>query len=475
MSAHPHRPTVGRPVTGGQSTLTEDIVPLGYMVFDLAAFIDAIDEKATVTQADVATLRDAATRISDAITAVNDGISVLSRTAQETEDAAAGRMESIAANTDRFRRMAEWGTAISARTYSLEAALGDIVGANGQIARIARQVNILAVNASIEAARAGDAGRGFAIVAEAINELSRKTADAAGGVSNSIASLEEWTRSMRKDAELYAPDFKSGVEGALETRRVVEGIAADMTKARNQIEKLEQSMLSLDHDNTRAEPIYDALSRSSRETAQEVGEARLRSSQMMDLCETLLQRSVQIDDGGPDRRIIDYTQTLAHRVSEAMRDGMRRGLIDQRALFDFRYREIRGTDPVQHDTAFAGFTDQVVQDILEEALTFDPSITFCAICDRNGYIPTHNLKFSHRPSDDPAWNAAHCRNRRIFSDRTGTKAGANRAPFLMQVYRRDMGSEGVVMMKDVSAPIMIDGRHWGGLRIGCRSQAAERG
>jgi methyl-accepting chemotaxis protein len=60
---------------------------------------------------------------------------------------------------------------------------------------------------------------------------------------------------------------------------------------------------------------------------------------------------------------------------------------------------------------------------------------------------------------------ANCRNRRIFDDRVGLKAGRNTGPFLMQVYRRDMGGGDFVMMKDLSAPITVGGRHWGGLRM----------
>ncbi|MFM7301746.1 MAG: methyl-accepting chemotaxis protein, partial [Alphaproteobacteria bacterium] len=66
---------------------------------------------------------------------------------------------------------------------------------------------------------------------------------------------------------------------------------------------------------------------------------------------------------------------------------------------------------------------------------------------------------------ETAWNVANCRNRRIFNDRTGLGAARNQAPFLLQAYRRDMGGGKFTLMKDCSAPIMIEGRHWGGLRL----------
>ncbi|MEL7345506.1 MAG: methyl-accepting chemotaxis protein, partial [Pseudomonadota bacterium] len=52
-----------------------------------------------------------------------------------------------------------------------------------------------------------------------------------------------------------------------------------------------------------------------------------------------------------------------------------------------------------------------------------------------------------------------------FNDRVGLKAGQNKAPFLLQVYRRDMGGGQMMMMQDLSAPITVGGRHWGGLRV----------
>ncbi len=115
--------------------------------------------------------------------------------------------------------------------------------------------------------------------------------------------------------------------------------------------------------------------------------------------------------------------------------------------------------------AFTSFTDRVLPPIQEAALEFDPRVVYCAAIDTNGYLPTHNLKFSQPQGPDFDWNMANCRNRRIFDDRVGLKAGNNREPFLLQVYRRDMGNCEFVMMKDLSAPIVVQGHLWGGLRL----------
>ena len=91
----------------------------------------------------------------------------------------------------------------------------------------------------------------------------------------------------------------------------------------------------------------------------------------------------------------------------------------------------------------------------------------------DGYLPTHNRKFSKPPRGESSWDMANARNRRFFNDRVGLAAGRSTARALMQAYRRDMGGGKFVTMKDVSAPIMVRGRHWGGLRIGYRPETAE--
>ncbi len=76
----------------------------------------------------------------------------------------------------------------------------------------------------------------------------------------------------------------------------------------------------------------------------------------------------------------------------------------------------------------------------------------------------HNAIYS-RPqrADDPAWNVANCRNRRIFDDRAGLSAARNVRPYLIQSYPRDMGNGVVIMMREIDAPIRVFGQSLGRL------------
>lgn len=452
--------------------LSEDIAPLGYLVADLAAFVDGIDENAQANLTQIETLRSVTARFSSAIHELREGFGDLGQTARATEKEAAARLDAIGENGARYQKLSEWGTGIGPRTEVLEGVLKEIVGANSEIARIARQVNILAVNASIEAARAGDAGRGFAVVAEAVNELSRKTATAASGIQTAIGSLDDWTREMREDSRRLAPEFERGLLTARDTKVAVSTIASDMAAARTRIDALSETVVGLGAAETEVSQACDTIETGSGQTARGVAEARTRAGRMRDRCEILLQRAAEVDVDGPETPLIRHVQTVASQIAAAMEEGLDSGAITMEALFHVGHMPIEGTDPPQHMARHTRFTDRIVPPLIEAALEADPDILFVCPCDRTGYIATHNRKFSKPQGPDPEVNAAQSRNRRIFNDRTGAKAGANRAPFLMQVYRRDMGAQGMVMMKDISAPITVRGRHWGGLRLGCRSDGA---
>ena len=72
------------------------------------------------------------------------------------------------------------------------------------INEIAEQTNLLSLNASIEAARAGDAGRGFAIVAEEIRKLADQTVKAAGQIHSIVCNSvkDSGYRKYSKEAEI---------------------------------------------------------------------------------------------------------------------------------------------------------------------------------------------------------------------------------------------------------------------------------
>lgn len=189
---------------------------------------------------------------------------------------------------------------------------------------------------------------------------------------------------------------------------------------------------------------------------------------MLSLSETLIELIAASGHETVDSPFIRFVTEKAAEISLLFEAAVDKGDITINALFDEKYIEIPGSDPIQYMTKFVPLTDRLLPEIQEPALAMDSYIVFCAAVDRNAFLPTHNKKFSQPQGNDPEWNAGNCRNRRVFDDRTGKAAAKNRKPFLLQTYRRNMGGGNFALMKDLSAPITVKGKHWGGLRFAYR-------
>jgi methyl-accepting chemotaxis protein len=170
-----------------------------------------------------------------------------------------------------------------------------------------------------------------------------------------------------------------------------------------------------------------------------------------------------------DQPFIASCQKAAQEVSDAFARAVEEHRLTVADLFEDRYELIDASNPPQFTTAFTERCDALLPRILQPIVDRDSRVVFCVAADRNGYVPTHNQKYSQpqRP-DDPAWNMANCRNRRIYDDRAAILAARNQEPALIQVYRRDLGSEGTVTLKEIASPVMVADRHWGNIRFGVR-------
>ncbi|HUN93501.1 MAG TPA: methyl-accepting chemotaxis protein [Burkholderiaceae bacterium] len=324
-----------------------------------------------------------------------------------------------------------------------------------EITRIALQTRLVAFNAAVEAKHAGEAGRGFAVVAEAVKDLSQKVEASSKTIGRTVLQLDqrigELARNIRESGVLGdgQPTFHRAFGDVVDATAAI-GAATE----RNQ-EKCGATRASLDD-----------LQRQVDGTRRALEDARNRTESFLSASEFLIQMSADCGASTADSPFIDKVVAAAAEVSQLFERAVADGAISLEDLFDTDYRPVSGTQPQQHMTKFVALTDRVLPPIQEAMLSFSDKVVFCAAVDRNGYLPTHNRKFSKTPGADPVWNAANCRNRRIFNDRTGLAAGQNQHRFLLQTYRRDMGGGTYKLMKDISAPIQVQGRHWGGLRIG---------
>jgi len=200
-------------------------------------------------------------------------------------------------------------------------------------------------------------------------------------------------------------------------------------------------------------------------SAHGLDQARSRVAGLIGVGEELLEVTIASGADTQDVPFVRLVVETAARIGAAFEAAIAGSEIALEDLMSRQLEPIPHTDPAQLMARFTAFTDRILPAFQEPILEFDPRVVFCAAVDGQGYLPTHNDKYSRPQGPHRSWNAANSRNRRVFDDRVGLAAGRNQRPYLVQTYRRDMGGGAFALMKDVSAPIHVLGRHWGGLRL----------
>ena len=450
------------------SQITRDASGLGQKVVEIDAFLQALQQRSRDQLGGLAEIASATDQIAALTGRVFAATTSMAEGAEATAQQVEGSLGLLAQSGDAARALAQWVQSVHADNARVEQMLEAVKRSNGQISAIATQVNILAVNAKIEAARAGEAGRGFAIVAEAINDLSQQTSGAVAAISETVRGMSGWIGGLNTGALRTSREAESILAGAEEADRALGGIRDGIGHLRQGTRQVAEDMGEVRAAVDHLRPVVHATHESIGRVAKGVDDAARRCDGLIDLSEAILQQAVGLGGTGADSAMITLVQDLARQIAGLFASALAERRITEADLFDSRYRPVPGSDPPQVVTGFTRLTDQILPAVQEPVLARDPRIVFCAAVDRNGYLPTHNAQFSRPLSADPLWNAAHCRNRRMFNDRVGLKAGRNTRPFLLQVYRRDMGGGTFTMMKDLSAPIVVNSRHWGGLRLAYR-------
>jgi methyl-accepting chemotaxis protein len=461
------------PAGSGLSDIGERSGRLGVEIADMAGLIGDLT-KLGQQQADSARAAIVATRqmmeanavLTSAMESAKTTAETTQSTLSESADVIAG---TFAATVNKLEVLGDGAIAVKTSIEKVTKTVGHVQATSGEIQKIAYETQLLALNAGIEAAHAGDAGKGFAIIANAVNELAQQVRKATKQNQEHLEALGATLGELFGKAQENAATAQKAKAESANAQQIIgtfRGVVENVQRLTATIESMSQSA-------ERNNESYDAFRNELRGLVGAVksgtgllSQAQTRAESILGISEDFILFIAESGIETPDTGIVELCKQSAGEIARIFENAVASSEISMADLFDENYVPVSGSNPQQHMTRFVSFMDRRLPDVQEPILSMDPRIAFCAAIDRNGFLPTHNKIYSKPQGPDPVWNSANCRNRRIFNDRTGLGAGSSTRSFLLQTYRRDMGGGNFVLMKDVSAPIQVRGRHWGGFRIG---------
>ncbi|HJW27473.1 MAG TPA: methyl-accepting chemotaxis protein [Rhodocyclaceae bacterium] len=455
---------------------------MGKVVFDAERVATAADElakhaKAVAEGSD--SQRQASQDMARAIDEMTSGVNTIAAhagqaagNAQEARSLSLAGMQVVhdaSAEIERIARCVGQSAQVIGGLGERSEAISSIVRV---IREIADQTNLLALNAAIEAARAGEAGRGFAVVADEVRKLAERTSTATTEISGVISAIQDETRAAITSINDGSQQAHVGAELAREAAQSLERINSG---AQETMEKVDGIAVAIRQQGSEADKLVEHVREIMAMAERNSSGATLtleEAKQLESLAANLKEINAVFKLGATGEQAMRTHQIMPALVQEAARDigraleqAVAAGQIREDDVFDRNYRPIANTNPQKYTTAFDALTDRLFPPIQEALLKHSSAIAVACAADINGYMPTHNKHCTQPLTGDYQKDFLGNRTKRIFDDPVSKRSSSHVQPYLMQTYRRDTGE----VMHDISSPVYVNGRHWGGFRIAYRA------
>lgn len=250
--------------------------------------------KGVTSQSDRASqIATAAHEMSQTVVEIAKNASNIATSASDTAKVAREGEEIVEKSVSEVKDIAETVNESSKIMISLgerSKQIGDIIRV---ISEIADQTNLLALNAAIEAARAGEQGKGFAVVADEVRKLAERTAKATSEIGSMIGAIQDEVRKSVTSMEDVSKMVGSGVEFSTLTGEALEKIVARVTELQMMVQQIASATEEMSATSEQISGDIMAIANVSKETSTGSEQIAGASSEVAKLASKLLEMGGQ--------------------------------------------------------------------------------------------------------------------------------------------------------------------------------------
>ena len=446
------------------TAISEHAGRLGVESVEIDGRVDAVQQRAQERANGITAVVQAVQDLTAANVRIGDEAEEMRATSSEAASAMDSTSATVKVAHHAIVNLAEEVGRIEAKLPEVMEALKQVETVSTTIKGIAAQTNLLALNATIEAARAGDAGKGFAVVAGEVKMLSAQTAGAVAMIQTTITTLTAQVDALVESCRA-AVAARSSTGEIGKAAEYLNELGRKMTNVMAKVETITEEAVQNREHCRMIEAEITNVATTTKASLSDIDVIKGRTGSLLAMSEDLIALIAEAGVETVDSQFIQMVVEGAQRVSRIFQDGVRGGDITIRDLFDTDYKPVSGVAPPQYITRHTEFSARRIGPMCNEIVDSSPKIIGCTLGDVNNYYPIINKEFAKPPTADRLWNAANSRARTRQLDRISLSLMKPDKPFLVKTYRRDMGAGRFDLMKNYSAPIFVDGRHWGILRI----------
>jgi methyl-accepting chemotaxis protein len=221
-----------------------------------------------------------------------------SEAASRAQDSAAEGVSMVSKAVEAINEVSESAKQLGHEIGELDSRAGEIGRIIGVINDIADQTNLLALNAAIEAARAGEAGRGFAVVADEVRKLAEKTVAATKEVEEAIGTIQ--ARSRHATEAMRRTEKQVGESTSL-SNQAGEALKHIMESIRDMVGRVAQIATAAEQQSSAAEDIsrnIEDIAEIAGEADEAAGQAASATRELAGLAQELLNVSNGFREGG---------------------------------------------------------------------------------------------------------------------------------------------------------------------------------